>query len=155
MKQRKQVDLPIEDRRLGKSLSRAWRKIGGCAALVAETTPFRGEHLNPVIAFEIGVAVVHDIPVFAWTAATRPASPFAPPNLMKPRRLIDRIWCGDEIQPDGYWRDESGILVENFDMVEYAQIAGNFISVSTSKADAIRDCAEFLGGKREPARKCG
>jgi nucleoside 2-deoxyribosyltransferase len=155
MKQREQVGLPTEDQTLGKLLGRAWRKIGACDALIAETTPFRGDHLNPVIAFEIGVAAVQDIPVFAWTAATRPASPFAPPNLKKPRRLIDRIWCGDEIQPDGYWRDESGILVENFEMVEYAQIAANFISVSTSKSDAIRDCAEFLGGKREPARKRG
>jgi nucleoside 2-deoxyribosyltransferase len=153
MKQREQVGLPTEDRALGKLLGRAWWKIGECDALIAETTPFRGEHLNPVIAFEIGVAVVHDIPVFAWTAAIRPASPFAPPNLKKPRKLIDRIWCGEEIQPDGHWRDESGTLVENFDMVDYAQIAGNFISVSTSKSDAIRDCAEFLGGKREPARK--
>jgi nucleoside 2-deoxyribosyltransferase len=148
MKQREQVDLPIEDQTLGKLLGRAWRKIGECDALIAETTPFRGEHLNPVIAFEIGVAVAHGVPVFAWTKRLLPAAPSA--GLTRPRKLIERIWCGDEIAPDGYWRDESGVLVENFDMVEYGQIAGNFKSVSTSKSDAIRDCAEFFG-----KRSCG
>jgi nucleoside 2-deoxyribosyltransferase len=119
---------------LRKLLGKSWRIIGGCDAMVAEVTPFRGEHLNPVVAFEIGVAVVYQIPIFAWTTAK-------PRRGHQPFDLLDRVWCCDKIASDGYWRDETGDLVENFGLVEYASIAGNFCSVSITRADAIAGAA--------------
>jgi nucleoside 2-deoxyribosyltransferase len=137
------VGLPLDgDKEPGGTLRKAWRWIGKCDALVAEVTPFRGEHLNPVIAFEIGVAVVLEIPVFAWTSSVYPIA--NAPGRSRPRLLDERVWCGDEVAPDGFWRDDQGNLVENFGMVECAAIAGNFMSISTSRSDAIRSCAEYL-----------
>lgn len=140
---RASVGLPLDgDNEPSGTLRKAWRGIRRCDAVVAEVTPFRGDHLNPVTAFEIGVAVVHEIPVFAWTSSVYPAP--GAPGRMRPRLLDERVWCGDEVAPDGLWRDEQGNLVENFGMVECAAIAGNFVSVSTSQSDAIRSCAEYL-----------
>jgi nucleoside 2-deoxyribosyltransferase len=135
----------IDDPRPGRVLHKAWYKIPECRALVAEITPPRGRgpHMNPVVAFEIGVAVVLEIPVFAWTLAVRSPLPGRPPNF----KLLDdpdRLWTGDRVAADGNWRDEEGLLVENFEMVECAQIAGNFVSLSDSREAAIRDCADYL-----------
>jgi nucleoside 2-deoxyribosyltransferase len=144
------VGLPLDgDQEPGRALRKAWTKIGECDAIVAEVTPFRSVHLNPVVAFEIGVAVVLEIPVFAWTSSVYPAFFGAPPDRVRPRTLDDRIDCGEEVGPDGFWRDKQGNLVENFGMVECAAIAGNFVSVATSRSDSIRSCAEYLN-KRGP-----
>ncbi len=144
---RVRVGLPIDDPAVGRMAHKWWYKILGCRAVVAEITPFRGSpHLNPVIAFEIGAAVAHEIPVFAWTRRMLPAAPrgeFARPKVKIPT-LIERIWCGDRIAWDGNWRDEQGNLVENLNMVECATFAANFVSASTSLADAIAAAAKHL-----------
>jgi nucleoside 2-deoxyribosyltransferase len=121
-------------------------KIPPSIAVVAEITPFRGPHLNPVVAFEMGIAATLDLPIFAWTTATYPAYPGAKVAL-RPQLLQDRIWCGDEADVDGHWYDmRFGCeLVENFDLVETAVIAGNFVTLSTSVEQAIASCAEYLG----------
>lgn len=147
------IGLPPEDPEPGQLLPRSWRLLGKSDAIVAEITPFRGVHLNPLIAFEIGVAVVHEIPVFAWTTAIYPTPaiyPATPTVSGEPRfRLLsDRMWCGDAVAPDGNWRDEDGNMVENFGLVEFAQIAGNFAALTSSRSEAIRRCAEYLTGKR-------
>lgn len=139
---RMEVGPPIDDPAPGRVLHNAWRKIGECDALIAEISPFRGPHMNPVVAFEIGVAVVHAIPVFAWTTAVWPSARGQAPRF---KLLDDRIWCGDKVAPDGNWRaEDDGLVVENFEMVEPAQIAGNFTSLADSREAAIRSCAEFL-----------
>jgi nucleoside 2-deoxyribosyltransferase len=114
-------------------------------AVVAEITPFRGPHLNPAIAFEMGIAATLDLPIFAWTSATYPAYPGAKTRL-RPQLLQDRIWCGDEADVDGHWYDmRFGCdLVENFDLVETAVIAGNIVTLSTSVEQAIASCAEHF-----------
>lgn len=139
--QRLEAGLPIDDPAPGRVLHKSWRLIGDCQAVVAEVTAFRGGHMSPLIAFEIGVAVVHAIPVFAWTADV------ADKQFID---LFERFMCiNDDVSPDGNWRDEDGDLVENFGMVEFAAIAGNFVSLSASLEDAIARCAEHLhfGGR--------
>jgi nucleoside 2-deoxyribosyltransferase len=139
---RVEVGPPIDDLAPGRVLHKAWRLIGGCHALIAEITPFRGPHMNPVVAFEIGVAVVHEIPVFAWTTALWPSLPGRGPRF---KLLDDRIWCGHTVAPDGNWRaEDDGLVVENFEMVEPAAIAGNFASLSDSREAAIRAAAQFF-----------
>ena len=68
--ERKREGIPLIDRRTERAMPKAWRKLAACDAVVAEITPFRGPHMNPVVAFEIGIAVVHGIPIFAWSEAT-------------------------------------------------------------------------------------
>lgn len=144
---------PIDDPRPGRVLHKVWLKMLGVDAVVAEITPFRGVHMNPVVAFEIGIAVAIDLPIFAWTTAVWPSRPGQAPRF---KLLDDRIWCGDKVAPDGNWRDEEdGTLVENFGMIEPAQIAGNFTSLSDSRDAAIRSCAQYLangGTLKGPAR---
>ena len=85
---RRAVGLPLDgDQEPGRALRKAWRWIGKCDAIVAEVTPFRGDHMNPVIAFEIGVAVALEIPVFAWTGSVYPAP--GAPGRTRPRLLDD------------------------------------------------------------------
>ena len=134
---------PINDPAAGRALRNAWRKIADCEVMVAEATPFRGPHLNPLIAFEIGAAVALQIPVFAWTTAVWSQQPGdAAPRF---KLLEHRIWSGEKVAPDGNWRDEEdGTIVESFGLLDAAQIAGNFKSLSASREDAIRRVsAEF------------
>ena len=112
--------------------------------MIAEVTPFRGPHVGALVAFEIGVAVTAGIPVFAYTASQWRQTPGQPPNF---QLLDDRIWCGDCVASDGNWRsEEDGTLVENYDLVDHAQIAGNFTSLSDSREAAIEACAVHLHG---------
>ncbi len=137
-----QWGIPIDDPRPIRALRNAWIKIVDCDAMIAEVTPFRGPHVGALVAFEIGVAVAAGIPVFAYTASQWRRTPGQPPNF---QLLDDRIWCGDRVAQDGNWRsEEDGTLVENYDLVDHAQIAGNFTSLSDSREAAIRSCAEFL-----------
>jgi nucleoside 2-deoxyribosyltransferase len=129
--------------------------IPPAVAVVAEITPFRGPHLNPVIAFEMGIAAALDLPIFAWTTATYPAYPGAK-TALRPQLLQDRVWCGDGADEDGHWYDMrfNSDLVENFDMVENAVIAGNFVTLSVSVEQAIASCAGHFkcrAGERAPA----
>jgi nucleoside 2-deoxyribosyltransferase len=166
--QRVAVGLLIDDPRPGRLLHGAWRFISECAALVAEITPLRCDdyHMSAVVAFEIGVAVAMEIPVFAWTADVYQGEP---PGPRQCRTMRDRIcavkmspdgnWRDDDdnlvenfgdrigavnMSPDGNWRDDDGNLVENFDMVDFARIAGNFVTLSGSRSRAIGSCAEYL-----------
>lgn len=41
--------------------------IRACAGMVANISPFRGPHMDPGTAFEIGYAVALGKPVFGWT----------------------------------------------------------------------------------------
>jgi nucleoside 2-deoxyribosyltransferase len=136
--------IPINDMLPARVLHKSWRLLGDCDAIIADVSPFRGVHLNPVIAFEIGVAVVHEIPVFAWTTATCPAFFGAPPGTTRFLQLDDRVGTDPEVSPDGNWRDEDGNLVENFYMVECAQIAGNFTELLTSRANALAGASIYF-----------
>lgn len=134
--QRKNGGPPIDDPAPGRVLHKAWYRIGHCDAVVAETTPFRGVHMNPLVAFEVGIAVVHSVPVFAWT------KDFDRRGL---NSMMDRLWPSRA--PDGNWRDlvdDCGDLIENFGMNQFAQIAGNFVSLSPSLYHAIAEAKQYL-----------
>lgn len=135
IEQRQEVGPPIDDPAPGPALRKAWRLIGKCDAVVAEISAFRGLHMNALVAFEVGIAVVHDIPVFAWTKDCAGG---------KALTMRERLRTQDKISPDGNWRDHEGGLVENFGLVEFAAIAGNFVSVSTSRIAAIRVAAAHI-----------
>jgi nucleoside 2-deoxyribosyltransferase len=141
--ERTAVGPPIDDPRPARALRNAWTKIVDCDALIAEATPFRGPHLSALVAFEIGVAVAAEIPVFAWTTALFRQIPGQPPKFKE--LAVDRVWCGPSVAGDGNWRsEEDGTLVESFDLIDHAQIAGNFVSISDSREAAIRRCAAHL-----------
>ncbi len=134
---RLKVGPPIDDPAARRGLAKSWRLIGNCQALVAEISAFRGAHMSPLIAFEIGIAVVHAVPVFAWTKDVDADARFID--------LFERFMCiNDDVSPDGNWRDDDGDLVENFGLVEFAAIAGNFVSLSRSIEDAIAAAARRL-----------
>lgn len=131
-------------------LPKAWRKLTGCDAIVAEITPFRGPHMSPVIAFEIGVAVAWGIPVFAWTASTIQTR-WAPPGCrLRFRAMLERVrlWAGAELSPDGNWRDDDEHLIENFDAAEPAAIAGNLVSLDASRDGALAAASLYFERRR-------
>jgi nucleoside 2-deoxyribosyltransferase len=76
--------------------------IAGCDALVANLTPFRGPSADAGTVFELGYMRALGRPVFGWSNA---ATPFA---------ARTRAAFPSTAQPDGTWRDEEGLLVEDF-----------------------------------------
>lgn len=143
--QRLEVGLPIDDPAPALALPESWRLIGDCQAIVAEVTAFRSAHMNALVAYEIGVAVVHAIPVFAWTKDIEGGC------FMDQFARLVAIADDDDVSPDGNYRDDDGNLIENFGMVEFAAIAGNFVSLSRSLEDAIGECAKRLVVGYDPA----
>lgn len=130
------------------------------AAIVAEVTPFRGVSLNPVIAFEMGIAVLLGLPVFAWTTSHCAHQP-TPHDRMRRflkgwpfTSLAARLVSGAPLSRyltlgrDCYW-DMQGFRVEHFNMVESAVIAGNFTSLSPSLEEAIECCASYFARRAQ------
>lgn len=116
------------------------------SAVIAEASPFRGPSLNPVIAFELGIAALLGLPIFAWTSANYARHPAPNGNgrwlafASLAARLL-RSTSRELILGRNYYWDVRGFRVENFGMIESAVIAGNFNSVSVSIEDAIERCA--------------
>lgn len=109
-------------------------KIREAAAMIADISPFRGLHMDPGTAFEIGIAAVAGKPVFAFGLDESPRRPLRP--------LIERMWCE---QTSTGWRDHEGYLVEDFGLVENLMIGCSIRpDISPSAESAIRLCAEFL-----------
>jgi nucleoside 2-deoxyribosyltransferase len=131
------------------------------AAIVAEVTPFRGVSLNPVIAFEMGIAVLLGLPVFAWTTAHDGHHP-VPHDRMRRflkgwpfQSLAARLVRGAPLSSFligagryHYW-DMQGFRVEHSNMVESAVIAGNFTTLSTSVDEAIECCASHFARRAQ------
>ena len=130
------------------------------AAMVAEVTPHRGISLNPVIAFEMGIAVLLGLPVFAWTTAHCAHHP-APSERMRRylpgwpfTSLVARLVQGAPLSSyltggRGFYWDRLGERVEHFNMVESAVIAGNFTSLSASIDEAIECCASHFARRAQ------
>ena len=76
--------------------------IVGCAALVANLTPFRGPSADAGTVFELGFMRALGRPVFGWSNA---AAPFA---------ARTRAAFATTPAADGTWRDAEGMLVEDF-----------------------------------------
>ncbi len=131
------------------------------AAIIADISPFRGPHMDPGTAFEIGLAYQAGIPVFAFTTATRRLSRDDVAPLPSP--LVDRVksrrftengvgfirfprlkWWEERVEDTGCLRDEDGNLVEDFGLVENLMVARALKSVSISPEEAIRHCIQYL-----------
>jgi nucleoside 2-deoxyribosyltransferase len=92
--------------------------------LVANISPFRGHHMDPGTAFEIGYAEALGKPVFLWST--------------DPRSLQDRITAS----ADG--RDTNGMRVEAFGKPENLMIVPDGATVWLTPEDAIAAAAASL-----------
>ena len=111
---------PLEDEPAAWAGLPEWQRIArrneahirGCAALIANLTPFRGPSADVGTVFEIGFARALGLPVFGWSGC---ADPFSE----RTRRLP-----GAQCDPDGTWRDGEGMAVEAFGCCENLMIDG-------------------------------
>lgn len=94
-------------------------------AVIANITPFRGTHMDPGTAFEIGYAEARGVPVFLWSADLRP--------------LKERHPSG----ADG--RDGEGYLVEDWGKTENLMIVPDGRAVGASAEEAIGEAVAALG----------
>ncbi|CAA0090965.1 Uncharacterised protein [Starkeya nomas] len=99
--------------------------IDAADALVANISPFRGVHMDPGTAFEIGYAEARGKPTFLWSDDPRPLTERMPPN------------------PDG--RDSDGHLIEDFGRPENLMIVPNGRPVRASAEEAIAEAVGALG----------
>lgn len=80
----------------------------GCAALIANLTPFRGPSADVGTAYEIGFMRALGRPVFGYATM---AQPFA-------GRTLDWIGPAGWRDETGNWRDSAGMLVEDFGLFD-------------------------------------
>ena len=92
-------------------------------AVIADLAPFRGPHMDVGTAFEIGYAIAKGKPVFGYGA---------------PGPMIDRIRSRDVA---GKYRDDDGMSVEDFDLVENLMIAVPLAGVCSDAEGAIAAAA--------------
>ena len=96
-------------------------------AVVANISPFRGAHMDPGTAWEIGFAEARGLPVFLWSNDAR--------------ALKERV--PGTHGPDGL-RDEDGHLLEDFGQPENLMIAPPGVRVWGSPEEAITEAARQL-----------
>jgi len=107
--------------------------IQACSAMVANISPFRGPHMDPGTAFEIGYAVALGKPVFGWTTH---------PNEML-TRITHEFARADELRVD-----TEGMIVEDFGHAENLMIAVGLTSLHGSPGAAIAAAAAALNRRR-------
>lgn len=111
-------------------------------AIVADISPFRGPHMDPGTAFEIGVAAMMRKPVFAYTESLLEDK--------RPRSLLDRVWRMMQSIPQPLrltcrhlttFADSNGDLIEDFGLVENLMVAcaiepdvANFADIAIKRA---------------------
>lgn len=85
-------------------------KMEQADAIIANITPFRGPHMDPGTAFEIGYFVAKGKPVVCYTQGHG--------------TLADRVldWSATDRCPVGELRDKHGALIEDFDLKENLMI---------------------------------
>jgi len=81
--------------------------IQQCDAVVANITPFRGPHMDPGTAFEIGYAVAQGKPLACYT--------------QEGRILVNRIAMHPDLTSH-VPQDQDGYFIENFDLSENLMI---------------------------------
>ncbi|MEW6254831.1 MAG: nucleoside 2-deoxyribosyltransferase [Pseudomonadota bacterium] len=109
-------------------------EIDAADALAANITPFRGPHMDPGTAWEIGYAQARGKPVFLWSEDPRP--------------LVARVGGPT---PSG-WRDAEGHTVEDFNGRENLMIAPAGALVHDTPEAAIAAVADALVVVRAPPR---
>ncbi len=106
---------------------RCLASINAADAVVANISPFRGAHMDPGTAWEVGYAEAQGKPVFLWSTDTR--------------EMVERI--RGTFGPRGM-TDLNGHLIENFGKPENLMITAEQILVYDTPQDAIRAAAESL-----------
>jgi nucleoside 2-deoxyribosyltransferase len=107
--------------------------IRDCRGMVADLTPFRGPHMDPGTAYEIGVARTLGKPVWFYSADRR--------------LLADRVPVARHI--NGRIYDASGDAIEDFGLAENLMITRPQDEVYSSADAAIRAAAIALGSWQE------
>ncbi|MFK8253888.1 nucleoside 2-deoxyribosyltransferase [Ancylobacter terrae] len=97
-------------------------------AVLANIAPFRGPHMDPGTAYEIGYAVARGRPVYLWSA--------------EPRTLRARI--PDNGRGEVPARDGEGLLIEDFGLPENLMIAPPGAVVSPGPEAALERAAAEL-----------
>jgi len=95
-------------------------------ALVANITPFRGVHMDPGTAFEIGYAEARGKRIFLWSDDTR--------------MLAERVMPS----PGNTDRDGDGHMIENFGKAENLMIVRDGARVWPTADGAIKEAAVAL-----------
>lgn len=117
--------------------------IEAADAVVANITPFRGHHMDPGTAWEIGYAEAQGKPVHLWSS--------------DPRAMVDRVPAKLDIEGGGFrHRDADGHLVENFELAENLMIAADAGPVWRTPEGAMRAAAAHHrqhSGRAAGARK--
>ncbi len=107
--------------------------LDGCEAVVANISPFRGPHMDPGTAWELGYAEARGLPVFLWTADARPLA----------RRVPAGAVAG---------RDPDGHLVEDFGHPENLMILPEGAPVHETAEEAIAAASARLHREVAPRR---
>lgn len=114
---------PLHD--AGAIKRRCREMIDAADAVVANITPFRGHHMDPGTAWEIGYAEAQRKPVHLWSS--------------DPRAMVDRVPAKMDIEEGGFGhRDADGHLVENFELAENLMIAADAGPVWRTPEGAMR-----------------
>jgi len=114
---------PLHD--AGATKRRCRKMIDAADAVVANITPFRGHHMDPGTAWEIGYAEAKGKPVHLWSG--------------DPRAMVDRVPAKLGIEEGGFgYRDADGHLVEDFELAENLMIAADAGPVWKTPEGAMR-----------------
>lgn len=104
--------------------------IRSADAVVADISPFRGKHMDPGTAWEIGFAEAIGLPVFLWSSDTRPMAKRIPGTL--------------DIDHGTVLRDAQGLLIEDHGQTENLMIANSRSYVYARPELAIDQAAALL-----------
>lgn len=119
-------------------------KMEQSQAMLANVDPFRGPHMDPGTAFEIGFFVARSKPVVCYTQS--------------PSRLMERVvqWSGEIKGQAPDIRDRDNRLIENFNLQDNLMIEGSLWqqrqryplpgAVCGSFEEAVKTLASFLYG---------
>ncbi|MEW6256933.1 MAG: nucleoside 2-deoxyribosyltransferase [Pseudomonadota bacterium] len=103
--------------------------VRACDAVVANISPFRGPHMDPGTAFEIGYAIALGKPVFGWTS--------------HPGHMHTRIPHEHDASAD-LRIDRDRLLVEDFGHPENLMICEVLMSIHETPQAAIAAAAAAL-----------
>lgn len=103
-------------------------EIDTADAVIANITPFRGPHMDPGTAWELGYAEARGKPVFLWSG--------------NPHDLVSRVGSATQ---EG-WRDADGHVVEDFGGRENLMIAPPGAVVHDTPDAAIAAAGDLLQG---------
>ncbi|HEX2942888.1 MAG TPA: nucleoside 2-deoxyribosyltransferase [Rhodopila sp.] len=120
--------------------------IRGCAAVIANLTPFRGPSADVGTAYEVGFARGLGLPVFGYGTV---AAPFL-------ERTVDFLAGQGQQATDGTWWDADGLLVEQFGLSDNLMIEAAIVASGTEMvrqdADRWNDLSVFERCAQQAAR---